>query len=123
MSAMLKILKEVEEVRKNPEIATSDSRDMPFEDPLIFREYIPRVEPIPVLDSDEEAQEALIPLCRDINGELLSAENTKVMQLKAENSSLGKQTRMDVPCGSWGTGDVFCSLDYLNQTGFSPRSA
>lgn len=90
MGAMIKILKEVEEVRKNPEIATSDSRDMPFEDPLIFREYIPRVEPIPVLDSGEEAQEAFIPLCRDINGELLPAENAKVVQLKAEKSKPGK---------------------------------
>lgn len=113
MGAMIKILKEVEEVRKNPEIATSDSRDMPFEDPLIFREYIPRVEPIPVLDSGEEAQEAFIPLCRDINGELLPAENAKVVQLKAEKSKPGKADSNGRAMWFWGIGDVFCSLDYL----------
>ncbi|KAK0609008.1 hypothetical protein DIS24_g12593 [Lasiodiplodia hormozganensis] len=113
MRQMIKILKEVEEVKKNPEIATVEEREEPFEDPLIFGEYIPRVEPVPDLDLDEEEQEAYGPLCSDVRGELLPAEKAKVEKLRAENPGLGKQTRMDVPRGAEGTGKVFCSLDYL----------
>lgn len=109
MRQMIKIMKEVEQVRKNPEIATDDGREEPFEDPLVFNECIPHVEPIPDLD----LQEACILLCSDASNELLLSEKAKVERLELENPSLGKHTRMDVPCGSKGTGKIFCSLDHL----------
>ncbi|OJD38586.1 phenylacetyl-ligase [Diplodia corticola] len=113
MRQMIKILKEVEVVRENPDIATDDEREEPFEDPLVFGEYVPRVELIPDLNSDEEQQEVSVPLCDDARGVLHPAEKTKVKKLEEENPGLAKHTRMDVPHGSWDTGRLFCSLDYL----------
>lgn len=107
---MLKILKEVGEMKKYPGIATDDARDEQFEDPLLFNEYLPQIVPRPQAASSHAPQAQIYHGNED---ELFQAERVKVRELNAEHPDFASQLRMATPCGSEDDGEIFCSLDYL----------
>ncbi|OJD29407.1 uncharacterized protein BKCO1_8100036 [Diplodia corticola] len=111
---LLKILKEVDEIRKNPAIATDDTRDDQVEDPLVFSEYLPRVVPTAEAAPEDYPHDTRAKLYSGIEEDLSQNERAKVKELSVEHPDIAKQFRMAVPCGAVDSaGHPFCSLDYL----------
>ncbi|KAB2576372.1 hypothetical protein DBV05_g4977 [Lasiodiplodia theobromae] len=110
---MLKILKEVGEMKKYPDIATDDTRDEQFEDPLVFNEYLPQIVPAVQVDSDQDSHVPQAQLYHGNEDELFQAERVKVKELNAEHPDFASQLCMATPCGLEDSGETFCSLDYL----------
>ncbi|KAF9629206.1 hypothetical protein BFW01_g10409 [Lasiodiplodia theobromae] len=110
---MLKILKEVGEMKKYPDIATDDTRDEQFEDPLVFNEYLPQIVPTAQVVSDDDSHDPQAQLYHGNDDELFQAERVKVKEINAEHPEFASQLRMATPCGSEDAGEIFCSLDYL----------
>lgn len=110
---MLKILREVGEMKKYPGIATDDTRDEQFEDPLVLNEYLPQIVPTPQAASNEDSHTPPTQLYQVNDDELFQAERVKVKELNAEHPDFASLLRMATPCGSEDDGKIFCSLDYL----------
>ncbi|KAL0263756.1 hypothetical protein SLS55_002738 [Diplodia seriata] len=110
---LLKIVKEVDEIRWNPGVATDDTRDEQFEDPLVFSQYLPRVAPTAEAAAEEDRHATQAQLYHPGDEELYRNERKKVEELSAEHPDFAKQFRLAVLCGTDNSGQTFCSLDYL----------
>ncbi|KKY13617.1 hypothetical protein UCDDS831_g08854 [Diplodia seriata] len=110
---LLKIVKEVDEIRWNPGVATDDTRDEQFEDPLVFSQYLPRVAPTAEAAAEEDPHATQAQLYHPGDEILFLDERKKVEELSAEHPDFAKQFRLAVLCGTDCFGQTFCSLDYL----------
>ncbi|KAL1621662.1 hypothetical protein SLS56_009132 [Neofusicoccum ribis] len=108
---MMKIANEVEEIRKNPSIATDIARIEGFQSPLEFNDQLPKVKEVAELRCPEKVCSQMVLFDGDSLA-LSESERKKMGELLNERPAIGEHLRLALPYGSE-HGDLFCSLDFL----------
>ncbi|RFU79495.1 hypothetical protein TARUN_2702 [Trichoderma arundinaceum] len=120
---MVKIVNEIDEITKDPKLATDEDRHEPFQTPRVFKERLPLIEPIvpePIVPlSNEEIQpranHQYPPLCTELK-ELEDSERLALTELVREWPDVSRYFRLTKPLGSFKMGTPFNNIDFLKHS-------
>ncbi|RPA86777.1 hypothetical protein BJ508DRAFT_410962 [Ascobolus immersus RN42] len=119
MFQMMKIVKEVDEITRDPRLATDEGRGEQFQSSLVFNERLPKAvlrKKIGANPLKTKSDSTAYPAVYDTSATgYQSDETAKIQEITNASPEFGESLRMGALMGST-TGQLFCGLDYLKPS-------